>query len=921
MSDDANLYCPYCDKKCKTTRGVTQHINQTKDCREKQIATISASKRQPEDAELKGSSGTDSTPDHTSTRCSHRVRKKNRHVAREREGLRTGQGTDATVLDSSTGVDLNPTGGTNREPGSVLFREPNDDGFFDGDDTESENENDESEGTGHNSEGSGARHEPGSPNTTLLEQFRAYCDKHDQNFLPLRASEATSIKLLHVLKLKKAPLNAYKELLEWHLRETGTLAAHETLKDTTRFKGRDTLMNQLANRYNVMPLYPKVKRLRLPHSKAVVPIVYTNAADCIVSLLTDPRCRDTDYLFHNDDPLAPPPANLDYVSDLNTGDAYISTYRNLVTEANQNILPMPLYIDGAVTGQFSDLPITALKITLGIFTREARDREDTWRILGYVPQVRKEQGRGKKLFQESKHLESTDVMVMAGEGEEAEQDSDSSDTEDEGTAVKAQDFHTILDYLLKSYVVDLQDDGIIWDLVFKRRLWKHIHWLPFVPFIKCDTEEGDLLCGKFLSRTRKVKHLCRYCHCPTDEADDPRAKYPHKTQAEIQKLIEKGDLEGLKQISQQNIRNAFYKVRFHSANGRGIHGACPSEMLHAILLGLFKYLRDIFFHTMGKTSQLAEDINALAMMYGKLFTRQSDRMMPNTNFTKGIRKGKLMAKWYRGVLLIMAAVLRSEKGKALLMKRRKFGKETGLRDWMLLMELFLEWEAFLNEKRMLWKHVIHLRRKHCFIMYIMKTVAKREAGMGLKIMKFHAILHLVEDILLYGVPTEFDTGSNESHHKASKVAAKLTQRNEATFNQQTSKRLAEFLVIDLAMQEVANGRKVWEYFDDVEEWEPENQDEGNNMEDVESDAGMGKVEAKDHESEASDMEVTTGGTKIRVSDDPDEEGGATFELLGRSKHKGAAVWMDEVVLFLNNLQNVLWAVIPNYQLPICCQHV
>ena len=60
-------------------------------------------------------------------------------------------------------------------------------------------------------------------------------------------------------------------------------------------------------------------------------------------------------------------------------------------------------------------------------------------------------------------------------------------------------------------------------------------------------------------------------------------------------------------------------------------------------------------------------------------------------------------------------------------------------------------------------------------MYIMKKVAKRSKGMGLNILKFHAIVHLMEDIQIHGVPLEFDTAANESHHKESKLAARLTQ--------------------------------------------------------------------------------------------------------------------------------------------------
>ena len=129
------------------------------------------------------------------------------------------------------------------------------------------------------------------------------------------------------------------------------------------------------------------------------------------------------------------------------------------------------------------------------------------------------------------------------------------------------------------------------------KLYKDLEFVLFVANVKCDTEEGDLLCGKYTVRTANVKHICRYCHCPTEDADNPLAKYPMKKQHEIQRLVEKQKLDQLKAISQQNIQNAFYTVRFHAANNQGIHGACPSEMLHAILLGVFKYVRSIFLFT------------------------------------------------------------------------------------------------------------------------------------------------------------------------------------------------------------------------------------------------------------------------------------------------------------------------------------
>jgi hypothetical protein len=159
----------------------------------------------------------------------------------------------------------------------------------------------------------------------------------------------------------------------------------------------------------------------------------------------------------------------------------------------------------------------------------------------------------------------------------------------------------------------------------------------------------------------------------------------------------------------------------------------------------------------GLKSELAKQINALAKIYGKLFAWQSDRTMPGTSFSHGIQVGKLMAKEYRGVLLIMLAIVWSTKGQEILKKRRIFKDkhDTALNDWILLIELMLEWEAYLNEPRMYIKDVKCLKKKHRYIMYIMRKVAQRNAGMGLKLLKFHMILHIWEDIRQYGGPLEF----------------------------------------------------------------------------------------------------------------------------------------------------------------------
>ena len=378
--------------------------------------------------------------------------------------------------------------------------------------------------------------------------------------------------------------------MEWHHRETGAISRWEGLKHVSnvdKYHSRVSMIKTLKDRYHFKDKEARTSTVMLPNSKANVTLTLHNAWDCIESLLTDPRIQDCDYAFHDHNPLSPPPpvTPKSTISELHTGKAYYEAYRKYIKfPQKQVLLPIVMYIDGAVTGQFSSLPVTALKIGLGIHNRKHREKEFAWRTLGYVSEVSAPSSRGKQIYYQSQHIEAEFVQLVQGEGQE-------DITTD---ACKAQDFHTMLDCLLTSYV-EVQNNGFIWDLRYRGKTCNDIEFVPFLMFVKCDTDEADLLCGSYKSRTANVAQLCRYCTCPTNESDLVYANYPVKTVPMIQELVAAQNFDGLKKLSQQMIRNAWYKIRFHPYNKQGIHGACPSEMLHALLLGVFKYTRECFF--------------------------------------------------------------------------------------------------------------------------------------------------------------------------------------------------------------------------------------------------------------------------------------------------------------------------------------
>jgi hypothetical protein len=78
--------------------------------------------------------------------------------------------------------------------------------------------------------------------------------------------------------------------------------------------------------------YAKPHTLVLPHCRSKIQVWKKRAQDNVLSLLTDPRWTDEDWLYFDDDPFATPPEYSPYIEDINTGGAYIKTYNQLITD-------------------------------------------------------------------------------------------------------------------------------------------------------------------------------------------------------------------------------------------------------------------------------------------------------------------------------------------------------------------------------------------------------------------------------------------------------------------------------------------------------------------------------------------------------------------------------------------------------------
>ena len=89
-----------------------------------------------------------------------------------------------------------------------------------------------------------------------------------------------------------------------------------------------------------------------------------------------------------------------------------------------------------------------------------------------------------------------------------------------------------------------------------------------------------------------------------------------------------------------------------------------------------------------------------------------------------------------------------------------------------------------------------------------KILWNRTEGHGMKLIKFHKLLHIVDDILKFGSHLNFNGGPAEATHKSHKNLTKLTQqRANSTFITQSAQRESDNYIIHRGMTEINNFEK------------------------------------------------------------------------------------------------------------------
>ena len=133
-------------------------------------------------------------------------------------------------------------------------------------------------------------------------------------------------------------MDMYESIMKWHFIETKQMKEGMSLSHVDAYICRKALFKKLCACYNMMEGWGKVTEVLLSSTKTHVKVVhndFTTVAQCV---LTDPCIKWEDYLWFDDNPLALPPHDLDYVEDINAGLAYVKTHHQLIKNPAKQVL-------------------------------------------------------------------------------------------------------------------------------------------------------------------------------------------------------------------------------------------------------------------------------------------------------------------------------------------------------------------------------------------------------------------------------------------------------------------------------------------------------------------------------------------------------------------------------------------------------
>ncbi len=605
-----------------------------------------------------------------------------------------------------------------------------------------------------------------------------------------RQAPATSqlhaeVRLLKLLTKHKAPLQMFPVIQEW-ARDCARLK-HDFSRS---IRPRAKVLSELEDRFDMQSsrFTPTIVSY-LPDERPTV-VYVASFADAVYSLLSDPELMNEQNLSFPDphDPFlfaeAPHPDGRTRrkpdLSELHHGSWHNDTQQARCTGPKDVLVPVIFYMDGVATDTFGRLGLTPLNFTLGIFNAATRVKKEAWVTIYYHPDDGAEASLHKNIMTASD---------------------------------KIQNLHRGLDAAFAEFRQITRLGGLRWDSLVYGGQVHDVNFKFAVAFVIGDTEMHDKLCGKTVNRTNNAKCLCRHCDTPLAETINPNHRRNLFKKATFDRQNAANNFEYFTGISHYpGIVNAFHNIDM-GENIYNIHLASPGEILHMHQKGPMMRFVEGLEHLIKEKGTESDDVarnigqslkrlNTLALLYGALLSRGSERDLPRTKFKNSLFSGtKKAGHEQAGVLLDLLLALVSDRGAQILQVERTLDYRY-IGDQIAMCELCLGLQEWMKKDSIGRAELRDVPDAMGYFITFQEQVTKR-GGMGTLLVKNHLFFHLFDYMKRWGPLRQMNSGPSESHHKTEVKAPSMnTQRRPATFVKQCSTRYTELRVMRKACQKL-----------------------------------------------------------------------------------------------------------------------
>lgn len=584
------------------------------------------------------------------------------------------------------------------------------------------------------------------------------CTKSTNNNKETLRQYKESLECIHLMMSLDLPFSKYDTMMNFkHGSEGKLLRKYLPYPEAQQMAISKVYGNSIGNK-----LKPQTTSLKLPSGRYVDVVTYDIGA-IIYDLLSDNKLTNAKNLIFQDgdeqDPFRLSTKN--YYGDFDTSEYYVKTAKKIrAMDHNANPcatkkleVPIVLYWDETNLDAYSKLTLHPLTMTFMMYNRKTRSLERAWRTLGYLPNLQGLPG-SKSLSAEAKLC----------------------------------DHHFVLKYILSGLRKLQSTKFFYWKFKFPEYPGKEYERRLFFPLglVIGDGKGSDTSCGRYQSRN-KVKHICRDCNVLFEDSDEPGA---------VCSFLKMKDL--LSKNKEELNRMCFHKIEpFHAfedidfgENPYGINGCTPPDNCHQINKGIVERLPEIFFARLNK--KMVQDLDVHCAFISKNLRRQSDRSVPSIRqYRNGLQEAaKLTSDENIGrIFAIYLTILTRDFEKKVVNKKARKA-EKGVAADIFEQSHYNKWVHVFEQTLILYSWVYLEKHPKAFFkggknsefssrmkvfMTTFAQTAKRKKGTGLKLMKFHQLLHLGRTCRMFGALPNVDSARNESHHKKKKRLAEKTQ--------------------------------------------------------------------------------------------------------------------------------------------------